>query len=97
MDDQEVKGSSDDLSTKPQDTLLLHLLRRPRHQHQHPRLRYCAGDHVHTRRLHRFEKEYSQLLHIWRDSSSLAHDDEAAEQIEIRLQELTDLLLQPQR
>ncbi|KAK4234392.1 Retinoic acid induced 16-like protein-domain-containing protein [Achaetomium macrosporum] len=45
-----------------------------------------------ARRLHRFEKEYSQLLHIWRNSSSLAHDHEAAEQIEIRLQELTNLL-----
>ncbi|VBB75466.1 Putative protein of unknown function [Podospora comata] len=45
-----------------------------------------------ARRLHRFEKEYSQLLHTWRHSSNLAHDDEAAEQIEIRLQELTSLL-----
>ncbi|KAH6641347.1 Retinoic acid induced 16-like protein-domain-containing protein [Chaetomium tenue] len=45
-----------------------------------------------ARRLHRFEKEYSQLLHAWRNSSNLAHDDEAAEHIEIRLQELTNLL-----
>ena len=28
----------------------------------------------------------------WRNSSNLAHDDEAAEHIEIRLQELTSLL-----
>ncbi|KAH8879568.1 hypothetical protein GQ53DRAFT_849545 [Thozetella sp. PMI_491] len=45
-----------------------------------------------TRRLHRFEKEYSKLLQIWRSSSNLAHDDEAAEDIEIRLQELTNIL-----
>ncbi|GAB1314799.1 hypothetical protein MFIFM68171_05009 [Madurella fahalii] len=45
-----------------------------------------------ARRLHRFEKEYSQLLHTWRNSSNLAHDEEAAERIEIRLQELTNLL-----
>ncbi|KAK4229793.1 Retinoic acid induced 16-like protein-domain-containing protein [Podospora fimiseda] len=45
-----------------------------------------------ARRLHRFEKEYSQLLHTWRNSSNLAHDDEAAEYIEMRLQELTSLL-----
>ncbi|KAK3935873.1 Retinoic acid induced 16-like protein-domain-containing protein [Diplogelasinospora grovesii] len=45
-----------------------------------------------ARRLHRFEKEYSQLLQTWRNSSNLAHDDEAAEYIEIRLQELTNLL-----
>ncbi|KAH6626738.1 Retinoic acid induced 16-like protein-domain-containing protein [Chaetomium sp. MPI-SDFR-AT-0129] len=45
-----------------------------------------------ARRLHRFEKEYSQLLHAWRNSSNLAHDEEAAENIEIRLQELTNLL-----
>ncbi|KAL2175178.1 Retinoic acid induced 16-like protein-domain-containing protein [Thermothelomyces heterothallicus CBS 202.75] len=45
-----------------------------------------------ARRLHRFEKEYSQLLHAWRNSSNLAHDNEAAEYIEIRLQELTNLL-----
>lgn len=30
--------------------------------------------------------------HTWRNSSNLAHDDEAAERIEIRLQELTNLL-----
>ncbi|KAK0636387.1 Retinoic acid induced 16-like protein-domain-containing protein [Bombardia bombarda] len=45
-----------------------------------------------ARRLHRFEKEYSQLLQAWRNSSNLANDDEAAEYIEIRLQELTNLL-----
>ncbi|KAK0720314.1 Retinoic acid induced 16-like protein-domain-containing protein [Lasiosphaeris hirsuta] len=45
-----------------------------------------------ARRLHRFEKEYSQLLQTWRNSSNLAHDEEAAEHIEIRLQELTSLL-----
>ncbi|KAL2015731.1 hypothetical protein VTK56DRAFT_4902 [Thermocarpiscus australiensis] len=45
-----------------------------------------------ARRLYRFEKEYSQLLHIWRNSSNLANDEEAAERIEIRLQELTSLL-----
>ncbi|KAL1838490.1 hypothetical protein VTJ49DRAFT_2628 [Mycothermus thermophilus] len=45
-----------------------------------------------ARRLHRFEKEYSQLLHAWRASSSLANDQEAAEYVEIRLQELTNLL-----
>ncbi|KAK4467152.1 Retinoic acid induced 16-like protein-domain-containing protein [Cladorrhinum samala] len=45
-----------------------------------------------ARRLNRFEKEYSQLLHTWRNSSNLAHDDDAAEIIEIRLQELTSIL-----
>ncbi|KAK3326218.1 Retinoic acid induced 16-like protein-domain-containing protein [Apodospora peruviana] len=45
-----------------------------------------------ARRLHRFEKEYSQLLQAWRNSSNLATDAEAAEYIEIRLQELTNLL-----
>jgi len=72
-----------------------------------------------ARRLHRFEKEYSQLLvgqflchatHVlpcrckladcrdfwwqqtWRNSSNLANDEEAAEHIEIRLQELTSIL-----
>ncbi|KAJ4302041.1 hypothetical protein N0V88_002177 [Collariella sp. IMI 366227] len=45
-----------------------------------------------ARRLQRFEKEYSQLLHTWRNSSNIAHDDEAAERIEIHLQELTSLL-----
>ncbi|OIW29442.1 hypothetical protein CONLIGDRAFT_326679 [Coniochaeta ligniaria NRRL 30616] len=44
------------------------------------------------RRLHRFEKEYSQLLQTWRNSSNLANDDDAAESIEIRLQELTNIL-----
>ncbi|KAM7186536.1 Retinoic acid induced 16-like domain containing protein [Naviculisporaceae sp. PSN 640] len=45
-----------------------------------------------ARRLHRFEKEYSQLLQAWRNSSNLATDEEAAEFIEIRLQELTNIL-----
>lgn len=45
-----------------------------------------------ARRLHRFEKEYSQLLHAWRNSSNLATDHDAAEHVEIRLQELTHLL-----
>ncbi|KAK1756946.1 Retinoic acid induced 16-like protein-domain-containing protein [Echria macrotheca] len=45
-----------------------------------------------ARRLHRFEKEYSQLLQTWRNSSNLANDEEAAERIEIHLQELTSLL-----
>ncbi|KAJ2903977.1 uncharacterized protein MKZ38_009032 [Zalerion maritima] len=45
-----------------------------------------------VKRLHRFEKEYSQLLQIWRNSSNLAQDDDAALNLEIRLQELTDLL-----
>ncbi|KAK3366127.1 Retinoic acid induced 16-like protein-domain-containing protein [Lasiosphaeria ovina] len=45
-----------------------------------------------ARRLHRFEKEYSQLLQTWRNSSNLAHDVDAAEHIEIRLQELTRIL-----
>ncbi|SPQ21352.1 f1297c99-7936-4ac5-817e-ba8ec06566da [Thermothielavioides terrestris] len=45
-----------------------------------------------ARRLHRFEKEYSQLLHTWRTSSNLASDHEAAERIEIGLQELTHIL-----
>ncbi|KAK3370072.1 Retinoic acid induced 16-like protein-domain-containing protein [Podospora didyma] len=45
-----------------------------------------------ARRLHRFEKEYTQLLTTWRNSSNLAHDVEAAEQIEIRLQELASIL-----
>ncbi|KAM7203039.1 Retinoic acid induced 16-like domain containing protein [Rhypophila sp. PSN 637] len=45
-----------------------------------------------ARRLHRFEKEYSQLLQAWRTSSNLASDEDAAEYIEIRLQELTNIL-----
>ncbi|KAK3686121.1 Retinoic acid induced 16-like protein-domain-containing protein [Podospora appendiculata] len=50
-----------------------------------------------ARRLHRFEKEYSQLLQAWRNSSNLARDAEAAEYIEIRLQELTNLLTDESR
>ncbi|GAP83983.1 putative DNA polymerase epsilon subunit C [Rosellinia necatrix] len=44
------------------------------------------------RRRQRFEKEYSQLLHTWRNCSNLARDVDAAEIIEIRLQELTSIL-----
>lgn len=44
------------------------------------------------RRLHRFEKEYGQMLQIWRNTSNLARDDEAAEAIELRLQQLTNIL-----
>ncbi|KAM0323866.1 hypothetical protein ACHAQA_008446 [Verticillium albo-atrum] len=45
-----------------------------------------------TKRLHRFDKEFNQILHIWRSSSNLAKDDDAAEALEIRLQELTNIL-----
>ncbi|KAH7309551.1 Retinoic acid induced 16-like protein-domain-containing protein [Stachybotrys elegans] len=45
-----------------------------------------------AKRLHRFEKEYSNLLTIWRRSNNLSQDSEAAEQLEIRLQELTNIL-----
>ncbi|KAI1215186.1 Retinoic acid induced 16-like protein-domain-containing protein [Annulohypoxylon truncatum] len=44
------------------------------------------------RRRQRFEKEYGQLLHIWRNCSNLARDEDAAENIEIRLQGLTNIL-----
>ncbi|KAI1329050.1 Retinoic acid induced 16-like protein-domain-containing protein [Xylariaceae sp. FL0255] len=49
------------------------------------------------RRRQRFEKEYSQLLHIWRNCSNLSRDVEAAENLEIRLQELTNLLAEESR
>ncbi|KAK3402446.1 Retinoic acid induced 16-like protein-domain-containing protein [Sordaria brevicollis] len=50
-----------------------------------------------VRRLQRFEKEYSQLLGAWRNSPNIAHDDEAAERIEICLQELTNILTDENR
>lgn len=49
------------------------------------------------RRRHRFEKEYSQLLQIWRSSSSLVHDVGAVDMIELRIQELTDILIDESR
>ncbi|KAI1438336.1 Retinoic acid induced 16-like protein-domain-containing protein [Xylaria sp. CBS 124048] len=49
------------------------------------------------RRRQRFEKEYSQLLHIWRNCSNLARDVDAAENLEIRLQELTNILADESR
>ncbi|KAL5598754.1 hypothetical protein BROUX41_003910 [Berkeleyomyces rouxiae] len=45
-----------------------------------------------AKRLHRFEKEYGQLLQIWRKSPNLATDDEAIENVELRLQQLTETL-----
>ncbi|PNY27408.1 Uncharacterized protein TCAP_02673 [Tolypocladium capitatum] len=45
-----------------------------------------------AKRLHRFEKEYGSLLSTWRRSSNLSRDSEAAETLEIRLQELTNIL-----
>lgn len=45
-----------------------------------------------VRRRHRFEKEYGQLLQTWRNSSNLLHDLGAADTIELRIQELTDIL-----
>ncbi|KAG5992980.1 hypothetical protein E4U54_003496, partial [Claviceps lovelessii] len=45
-----------------------------------------------AKRLHRFEKEYAKLLSTWRTSSNLSRDSEAAETLEIRLQELTNIL-----
>ncbi|KAI8259371.1 hypothetical protein K4K56_006677 [Colletotrichum sp. SAR 10_98] len=45
-----------------------------------------------TKRLHRFDKEYNRILQIWRSSSNLANDVDAAETLEIRLQELTNIL-----
>ncbi|QUC20935.1 uncharacterized protein UV8b_05176 [Ustilaginoidea virens] len=45
-----------------------------------------------AKRLHRFEKEYANLLSKWRTSSNLCRDSEAAETLEIRLQELTNIL-----
>jgi hypothetical protein len=45
-----------------------------------------------AKRLHRFEKEYGNLLSTWRTSSNLSRDSEAAETLEVRLQELTNIL-----
>ncbi|TDZ29980.1 UPF0518 protein [Colletotrichum spinosum] len=45
-----------------------------------------------TKRLHRFDKEYNRILQIWRSSSNLANDVDAAEALELRLQELTNIL-----
>ncbi|KAK2594164.1 hypothetical protein QQS21_008103 [Conoideocrella luteorostrata] len=45
-----------------------------------------------AKRLHRFEKEYANLLSTWRTSSNLSRDSDAAEILEIRLQELTNIL-----
>ncbi|KAL6854465.1 Retinoic acid induced 16-like domain-containing protein [Trichoderma novae-zelandiae] len=45
-----------------------------------------------AKRLHRFEKEYAGLLSIWRKSTNLSQDIDAAETVEIRLQELTNIL-----
>ncbi|KAI2603645.1 Retinoic acid induced 16-like protein-domain-containing protein [Hypoxylon sp. NC1633] len=49
------------------------------------------------RRRQRFEKEYGQLLQIWRNCSNLARDQDAAENIEIRLQSLTKILADESR
>ncbi|KAI1745875.1 Retinoic acid induced 16-like protein-domain-containing protein [Xylaria scruposa] len=49
------------------------------------------------KRRQRFEKEYSQLLHTWRNCSNLARDVDAAEILEIRLQELTNILAEESR
>ncbi|KAF4991431.1 hypothetical protein FGRMN_7834 [Fusarium graminum] len=45
-----------------------------------------------AKRLHRFEKQYSLLLSAWRASSNLPRDSDAAETLEIHLQELTNIL-----
>ncbi|KAK6218550.1 hypothetical protein QIS74_06430 [Colletotrichum tabaci] len=50
-----------------------------------------------TKRLHRFDKEYNRILQIWRSSSNLASDVDAAENLEIRLQELTNILTDESR
>ncbi|KAI0017015.1 Retinoic acid induced 16-like protein-domain-containing protein [Xylariomycetidae sp. FL0641] len=49
------------------------------------------------RRRQRFEKEYSQLLQIWRNCSNLARDIDAAENLEVRLQGLTNILADESR
>ncbi|KAI4859432.1 Retinoic acid induced 16-like protein-domain-containing protein [Hypoxylon rubiginosum] len=49
------------------------------------------------RRRQRFEKEYSQLLQIWRKCSNLSQDEDAAENIELRLQGLTNVLADESR
>ncbi|KAH6953087.1 hypothetical protein HG530_000259 [Fusarium avenaceum] len=45
-----------------------------------------------AKRLHRFEKQYSLLLSAWRATSNISRDSDAAETLEIRLQELTNIL-----
>ncbi|OBS28146.1 hypothetical protein FPOA_02087 [Fusarium poae] len=45
-----------------------------------------------AKRLQRFEKQYSRLLNAWRASSNLSRDSDAAETLEIRLQDLTNIL-----
>ncbi|KAI0396816.1 Retinoic acid induced 16-like protein-domain-containing protein [Xylariaceae sp. FL0594] len=49
------------------------------------------------KRRQRFEKEYSQLIHTWRSCSNLARDVDATENIETRLQELTNILAEESR
>ncbi|KAI5865324.1 Retinoic acid induced 16-like protein-domain-containing protein [Durotheca rogersii] len=49
------------------------------------------------RRRQRFEKEYGQLLHLWRNCPNLAQDEDAAENIELRLQGLTNILADESR
>ncbi|KAI1774313.1 Retinoic acid induced 16-like protein-domain-containing protein [Hypoxylon cercidicola] len=49
------------------------------------------------RRRQRFEKEYSQLLQIWRKSTNLSQDEDAAENVELRLQGLTNILADESR
>ncbi|KAI1805095.1 Retinoic acid induced 16-like protein-domain-containing protein [Daldinia bambusicola] len=49
------------------------------------------------RRRQRFEKEYGQLLQIWRNCSNIARDEDAAENIELRLQGLTNILADESR
>lgn len=50
-----------------------------------------------VRRRHRFEKEYGQLLQTWRNSSNLIRDTGAADTIELRIQELTNILIDESR
>ncbi|KAK1987584.1 Retinoic acid induced 16-like protein-domain-containing protein [Colletotrichum cereale] len=50
-----------------------------------------------TKRLHRFDKEYNRILQVWRSSSNLANDVDAAENLEVRLQELTNILTDESR
>ncbi|KAI8961537.1 Retinoic acid induced 16-like protein-domain-containing protein [Daldinia sp. FL1419] len=49
------------------------------------------------RRRQRFEKEYGQLLQIWRNCPNIAQDEDAAENIELRLQSLTNILADESR
>ncbi|KAF4633512.1 hypothetical protein G7Y89_g4596 [Cudoniella acicularis] len=44
------------------------------------------------KRLARFKREYSQLLQVWRGTSNLARDYEAADSIRCSLQDLTTIL-----